>query len=303
MSKAKTESADSLKSLKLHLRRDKIGKPLVQAVDRYVGELRQNQSALKLKLSVAESGLDTLDDTLRHLRRDVTALHDELQKERSINTQLKRQLVQLTPQESVEPEPGLVATAISTPAGFCSAFRTLQARMRHMKRVKPIASSIAGYDIEAPRAAYRDLGKELEPDIDWDALSDDAVVLTFERRFEKKVDKAFGLDNPVHMFTIGDFTTSYDSQSLETVGLFALLNVLMGQPVGFTQHGIVAYEFADCLNDVLKNEIARFFIKINSAKSSDMPPPIPDAWMQLQHWNRTSGECNARIEPKAAADY
>jgi hypothetical protein len=123
MSRAKKDAGEALKELGHYLRRDPGATKKVDAISRYVGELRQTVATIKAELDASKKQLASLRDHTNDVERQLGETRDELSKEQARHHQTK--LEKARPTHVEEPLRSL-PVVLQDKKGFLQSFKIVK---------------------------------------------------------------------------------------------------------------------------------------------------------------------------------
>lgn len=139
MSRSKKEAGEAIKELGHYLRRDPGATKKVDAISRYVGELRQAVATIKTELDASKKQIASLRDHVNEVERRLSETRDELGKERSRHRQTK--LEKARPAYVEEPLRSIPA-ALQDKEGFLQSFRIMKKNSKRPPRILGYATML-----------------------------------------------------------------------------------------------------------------------------------------------------------------
>lgn len=139
MSRVKKEAGEALKELGHYLRRDPGATKKVDAISRYVGELRQTAATVKTELDVSKKQIASLRDHINAMERQLGEARDELGKERSRHHQTKLEKARPT---HVEEPLRSIPVALQDKKGFLQSFKIIKKHSSRPPRILGYATML-----------------------------------------------------------------------------------------------------------------------------------------------------------------
>lgn len=140
-SRSKKDASDALAQLERYISRDKRSSPLIEAVRRYQGELRQTITALKSDVESLHSGLASAAGSRDGLSEALGSAKSKLLQEEARHRQTQRDLAIAEAEvrrlsEELEPDdiPTFPADLSKDLGGFFALFKTLRRRVRRVPK-------------------------------------------------------------------------------------------------------------------------------------------------------------------------
>lgn len=252
MSRAKKDATVALKDLGHYLRRDAGASKKVDAVSRYVGELRQAQSTMKTHIGVLEKQIDSLQDRISSLETQLACAKAELEREQSQHAQARRNATAAQAKaaelaaELDPPDP--VLDGLSDGGSYLGIAKKLRRRMKWPPR--PFARAYIQKTSIDPTGIVQSEAKKA---VDAAGMSHAEASKIVARKIDQEIEKM--LPDRIAVLKLTDVITDYRADQFETLGMFVTMMTLFGWPVSFL-HSVHWREFGHEATDKQKAQIA-----------------------------------------------
>ena len=236
MSRTKKDAGEALKELGHYLRRDPGAMKKIDAISRYVGELRQNLSTMKAELETCRKQVQCLRNESDNAAATLVLSEEKLHIEQALHRQARqdadsarrdaeRLKDELTARaEDIDPE------MLEDSAEFIAIFNKLR---RRLKRA-PVPVAVAGITKNVLDAHGDAIQEEAKKAIE-SRLKNACPTAAYERLVAKEVERMLETIGPTNkhimVCRMSDVLKKYTPDQFETLGMFVALTSLAAMPV------------------------------------------------------------------------